>query len=173
MKYRWIFLVLFTMLNAADCTQRAYSLGVGESKSSLALERASDKIYLTGSCGCYAVVNTIVKSTTLGITENRVNPATDLLIESLKNQLVDSDTKIRELVNLKYVNSMYSFYDKQDGKGSVLSSSVDGCGENFVFPATLNAKPQYRQGILLEIVSVLKALKQSVDGLATINQTHM
>jgi hypothetical protein len=173
MKHITIFFLLFSSLLTADCEERAYDLGVGESKSSLESKRSNDKQYNSMICPCASQINSDVKDATLKITEKRVNPATDILIKSLENQLIASDTKIRELVNLKYLNNIYSFYGKNDTSGATLSSTVDGCGVAFNFPAVSNVKAFYREGILEEILSILHSWKSSAESQEQINKLNM
>ena len=159
MKVILILCVIWGFLYADECLDRAYILGVGNTKNTLEGQRDEDTQYhfVPAICGIYCTqwILDRVKETTLGITETRVNPAVDKLIESLRNQLLSSDTKIKELVHLKYVNALYSFYDKEDKNEALLSSNVDGCGEVFEFPATHNTQDFNREGILKEILKLL------------------
>lgn len=160
-----IFLLLYfhTILSAANlqsCLDRAYILALDQNWSEVNASRTQDGSNFNFSvngdfgCCCKGWIKSYIKDITLDITENRVNPATDILLKSLRNQFKSSDVKIRELVNLRYINSLYSFFT-YDSNDSSLTSSVDGCGEPFKFKGVSGSGRWRREGLLLEMINTL------------------
>ena len=161
----------FQYLSADACSDLAYTRATGDTESSLNSQRTQDLLYVCPgdvTCCCSGDILDTFKDDTEDITHNRVNPAMDLLAESLRNQFEASDLKIKELVNLKYVNALYSFYDTDTNSKSstfTLESDVDGCGTPFVFPIKhhIDRKKLHREGILKQILEVLHHWKNTSD----------
>ena len=157
--------------NPDYCLDKAYPSAIGETKESIDGVREEDlnySIFSAGKCCCSSQIKGLFKEKTKKITHDRVNPAVDLLIQSLRNQRMASDIKIEELVHLKYVLAIYSFYN-EDGKEmsnkelSMPANDDDGCKPviTFLKPKDLNRKGVYREGILKEMLAMLHAWKKS------------
>jgi len=189
-RYVWIFIITCTYIATASfyskeeifnytlgdkCLDKSYESAIGYDRQGIKQERKKDLDYsscIDPKCCCTEQIKSLFKKDTKRITQKRVNPATDYLIEALRNQRVASDIKIEELVYLKYVNSIYSFYDK-DGKKmkkkklTMPASNDDGCKETITFrkleAADLKRKGVYREGLLKEILAMLHAWEKSDD----------
>jgi len=158
----------------AECTDRAYEFATKTTpnpqndKKGVENERTEDLQYITGigttTCCCKEQILGLFKEKTGDIT-GRVNPAMDTLTQSLMNQLRASDIKILELVNLKYANTLYSFYDIGTGVKTNelnLKANDDGCQEaafKFEYKGKGERAKYYRDGLLKEILVVLKKWK--------------
>jgi hypothetical protein len=93
-----------------DYLDDAYHEALGQSRSSISTERITDLILPTAGLCALAPVNTTVTQHSIAI-GRRLNPATDNIIKALSYNLETSDLKVRKIINLKYANSIYSFYD--------------------------------------------------------------
>ena len=155
-----MFFILSLGLLGDNCLDLSYLRATGETQATINQERINDLQYTFSDhkCCCTEEILNLFRTETHDITYGRVNPAMDLLATSLRNQFLVSDLKIKLLVNLKYVNSLYSFYDKEKENNAtvVLKSNVDGC-KPFIFKARLHGdrKKIYREGILLEMLDYL------------------
>lgn len=155
--------------NKSQCLDKAYRKSTGDDEKTLNSERTSELNFVcTGEpcCQCGMQIVKIFEDDTKDITQNRVNPATDNLVESLRNQYEASDLKIKELVNLKFLNSIYSFYDKKNKSITANISDNDHCMD-FSFDAgeSLRRDELFREGILLETLKTLHYLRTSSDAL--------
>ena len=153
----------------SKCLDKAYVKSTGDDKATLDSEREAELVFgCEGEpcCLCGSEIVSLFEQDTKDITQNRVNPATDNLVESLRNQYEASDLKIKELVNLKFVNSMYAFYDKKDKSVSPTMSDDDHCME-FSFDAGEKSMRDelFREGILLETIETLHHWRTSSDSL--------
>jgi len=160
------------------CLDKSYKAAVGKDKSGITTDREEDWRYNTtdSSCCCTDGILDVFKEKTKDITNKRVNPAVDKLIEALRNQRMASDDKIKELVHLKYVNTLYSFFDKTNEEMKSKTYTMpdeDGCIDVVTFRKLekddLNRNGVYREGILKETLSLLHAWKKSVDMIAEKN----
>ena len=167
------------MKNPESCLDRAYDFAVDKDKESLDGDRDNDKQYtvINAQCCCALQINNLFKEKTIEMT-GRVNPAMDTLTESLRNQLESSDLKIKELVHLKYANSLYSFYDK-DGVAMQqneldMYTDGDGCLDKFTFRIPeKDRKNVYREGILKEVLAMLHEWKGASEMLIEKNMKEM
>jgi len=152
------------------CLDKSYISAIGKKKPAITTERNNDLDYsscVDVACCCIDEIKALFKEKTKKMTHERVNPAVDKLIEALRNQRMASDDKIKELIHLKYINTLYSFYD-EDGKTRTSDTFTmpdeDGCISTITFNKTdQNRKGVYREGILKEILSMLNAWEQSAD----------
>jgi hypothetical protein len=180
-RYSLISMIVFQVLWAEDCLDRSYGFSVnGMTENSLKNRRAQDLIFspfINLSCCCDRDIINLFKKESKEIT-HRVNPAMDTLTKALRNQLESSDLKIKELVHLKYVNALYSFYDK-DGAAAAkpvldMEPDGDGCIDEFTFKVPVkNRKQVSREGILKEILSTLYKWKDTRDILMGKNMIEM
>ena len=158
---------------AEDCLTKSYKSAIGVTKERIEDERKEDLNYSSCAglmCCCSSQIKGLFKEKTKDMTHKRVNPAVDKLIEALRNQRQASDIKIEELVHLKYVNALYSFYDEngtemKKEKLTMPDSNEDGCEKEIIF-RKLEAKDLirtdvYRQGILKEVLALLHAWEKS------------
>jgi len=90
----------------------AIELSTGGSPEELLIDRTKDLVYIfiDPLCCCNLKILELFKDHTKNIAE-RTNPATDNIMKVLASNLETNDLKVKRLVNLKYANSIYSFYD--------------------------------------------------------------
>jgi len=151
------------------CMDKAYPSATGKTKKKIENERKKDLEYAScfdPVCCCSSQIISLFKKKTKSMTYDRTNPATDFLIEALRNQRVSSDIKIEELVHLKYANAIYSFYDKDGEKMKkeklmMPTDDEDGCVDTITFRklnlGDLDRKGVYREGMLKDILALLHA----------------
>jgi len=189
-RYVWIFISVFTYIATASfyseeeifkytlgdkCLDKSYESAIGKKKKAIEQVRQKDLEYsscMDPTCCCTIGIQNLFKDKTESMTHDRVNPATDQLIEALRNQRVASDIKIEELVYLKYINTIYSFYDGEgeemkNKKLNMPKNNHDGCKEPITFrkltTEDLKRKGVYREGLLKEILAMLHAWGKSDD----------
>ena len=155
-------------LYAEDCLTKSYIAAIGKNKTEIDPDRKEDLDYsscIDLMCCCSSQIRDLFSEKTEKMTHQRVNPAVDNLIMALKNQRKASDIKIEKLVHLKYVNAIYSFYDKDGAtmKNEKLTMpSEDGCEDVITFKTPdISRKGVYREGLLKEILALVNAWEKS------------
>ena len=158
-------------LQAKDCLDLSYeSAKVNKTDRTKDLDYSKCQSKNPGACCCTSNIIELFKDKTEDITRKRVNPAVDTLIKALKNQRLASDIKIEELVHLKYVNTIYSFYDKdgekmKNKKLNMPKDDDDGCEEEIKFRELTteekNRQGVYREGLLNDVLAMLHAWEKS------------
>jgi hypothetical protein len=180
---KMVFAIVYVQgfLMAEDCLTKSYRAAIGTTQTNIEQTREDDLQYnfTDLSCCCTKQINALFQKKTESMT-HRVNPAVDRLIEALQNQRKASDIKIEELVHLKYVNTMYSFFDKDPMKNEKLrmpddTQNEDGCQDEIVFRKAdeTNRKGTYREGILKEILTMLHAWEKSEKMIVNKNMIKM
>jgi len=164
------------------CLDTSYKSAIGETQKGIKSIRDVDLDYSNFSdaqCCCSAQIKGLFKEHTKKMMK-RLNPATDNLIKALRNQRMASDIKIEELVHLKYVLAMYSFYNedgKKMGTEKLTMPDEDGCIGTITFrkleKEDLERKGVYREGILKEILAMLHAWGKSDKMIAEKNMIKM
>ena len=136
-------------LQAKDCLDLSYeSAKVNKTDRTKDLDYSKCQSKNPGACCCTSNIIELFKDKTEDITRKRVNPA----------------------VHLKYVNTIYSFYDKdgekmKNKKLNMPKDDDDGCEEEIKFRELTteekNRQGVYREGLLNDVLAMLHAWEKS------------
>jgi len=178
-----LFIIAQESLAKEYCLDKSYQSAIGMNEKNIKKIRKEELDYSDLSdpnCCCSAQIKGLFQESTKDMMDIRLNPATDNLIKALRNQRMASDIKIEELVHLKYVLAMYSFYNedgKKMGTEKLTMPDEDGCIGTITFrkleKKDLERKGVRREGILKDILSILHAWGKSDKMIAEKNMIKM
>ena len=130
----FIFFAFSTFLLSNEYFDKAHQDVTGSTPEILSQERTQDlSFYFVSSCCCTNdILNIFQEYTEKEV--NRLNPATDVLIQSLTMVYEKVDLKKKGVENYRYINALYSFADRTDsanryGSTEVFQSDVEFSGE--------------------------------------------
>lgn len=83
-------------------------------------------IYVAPTCCCNDKIINLFKNATTDETKNRINPATDQLINALTMVNERLDLKIKQVQNYRLVNALYSFADRTNANNRYGDNNIIG-----------------------------------------------